>query len=75
MVLLRFASDYCACSAAQFDTRCGLLVTMIPHWLWHLPASRSSVVDDAWGVWTYKRRGKDKPLIAELKVKQTLKRN
>jgi len=26
-------------------------------------------------VWTYKRRGKDKTLIAELKVKQTLKRN
>ena len=36
-------------------------------------ASPGSVLGDAWGVWTYKRRGKDKALIAELKVKQTLK--
>jgi glycosyltransferase involved in cell wall biosynthesis len=42
-------------------------------WLWHVPASLGSVLGDAWGVWTYKRRGKDKALIAELKVKQNLK--
>ena len=42
-------------------------------WLWHVPASLGSVLGDVWGVWTYKRRGKEKKLIAELQVKQTLK--
>jgi len=42
-------------------------------WLWHLPASPASVLGNAWGVFTYKRRGKDKTLIKELKVGQTLK--
>ena len=42
-------------------------------WLWHLLASPASVLGNAWGVWTYKRRGQDKSLIAELQVKQTLK--
>jgi glycosyltransferase involved in cell wall biosynthesis len=43
-------------------------------WLWHLLASPASVLGNAWGVYTYKRRGKDKKLIAELKVKQELKK-
>ncbi len=42
-------------------------------WLWHLLASPASVLGNAWGVWTYKRRGQDKSLIAELQVKQSLK--
>jgi len=42
-------------------------------WLWHLPACLGSVLGNAWGVLTYKRRGKDKKLIAELQVKQNLK--
>jgi hypothetical protein len=42
-------------------------------WLWHTPASIGSVLGNAWGVLTYKRRGKDHQLIAELQVKQTLK--
>ena len=37
-----------------------------------LPGQRPG---NAWGVWTYKRRGQDKQLIAELQVKQTLKKN
>ncbi len=45
-----------------------------PCWLWHLPASPASVLGNAWGVLTYKRRGKDKQLIAELQVKQTFKK-
>jgi glycosyltransferase involved in cell wall biosynthesis len=44
-------------------------------WLWHLLASPASVLGNAWGVLTYKRRGKDKKLIAELQVKQELKRD
>jgi glycosyltransferase involved in cell wall biosynthesis len=42
-------------------------------WLWHLPACLGSVLGNTWGVLTYKRRGKDKKLIAELQVKQNLK--
>ena len=37
-------------------------------WLWHLPACPASVLGNAWGVWTYRRRGKDKRLIADLQV-------
>lgn len=42
-------------------------------WLWHILACPASVLGNIWGVQTYKRRGKDKKLIAELQVKQTLK--
>ena len=41
--------------------------------LWHLLASPASVLGNAWGVLTYRQRGQDKKLIAELQVKQTLK--
>ena len=41
-------------------------------WSWHLLASPASVVGNAWGVLTYKLRGKDKKLIADLQVKQEL---
>ncbi len=43
-------------------------------WLWHLLASPASVLGNAWGVLTYKQRGQDKKLIAELQVKQELKK-
>jgi hypothetical protein len=42
-------------------------------WLWHLPTCVSSVLGNAWGIWTYKRHGRDEKLIAKLKPKQTLK--
>jgi glycosyltransferase involved in cell wall biosynthesis len=42
-------------------------------WLWHVPASVGSVLGNAWGVLTFKRRGGDKKLIADLQTKQTLK--
>jgi glycosyltransferase involved in cell wall biosynthesis len=42
-------------------------------WLWHVPACLASVGGNAWGVWTYKRHGKEKELIAKLQVKQNLK--
>jgi glycosyltransferase involved in cell wall biosynthesis len=42
-------------------------------WLWHLLACPASVLGNAWGVLTYKQRGQDKKLIAELQVKQNLK--
>jgi len=43
-------------------------------WLWHMLACPASVLGNAWGVLTYKRRGKDKQLIARLYIKQTLKK-
>jgi hypothetical protein len=47
-------------------------------WLWHLLACPASVLGNAWGVWTYKRRRNrpgtgGKSLVAELQVKQSLK--
>jgi len=51
----------------------GLIRDRDVRWLWHTPASLASVLGNAWGVLTYRRRGKDKKLIAELQVKQTLK--
>ncbi|MEI9959688.1 MAG: hypothetical protein WDM76_00750 [Limisphaerales bacterium] len=44
-----------------------------PRWLWHLPTCLGGVLGNVWGVWTYRRRGQDRKLIAELQVKQTLK--
>jgi glycosyltransferase involved in cell wall biosynthesis len=43
-------------------------------WIWHVPASLATFIGNVWGVLTYKRRGKDKGLIAELQVKEKLKR-
>ena len=43
-------------------------------WLWHLLACPASVLGNAWGVLTYKQRGQDKKLIADLQVKQELKK-
>jgi len=75
-VPLWLAGVYCVTFAGPiWHTLRGLIRDRDVCWLWHVPASLGSVLGDAWGVWTYKRRGKDKTLIAELKVKQTLKRN
>jgi glycosyltransferase involved in cell wall biosynthesis len=74
-VPLWLAGVYCVTFAGPiWHTVRGLIRDGDPRWLWHVPASLGSVIGDAWGVWTYKRRGQDKTLIAELKVKQTLKR-
>jgi hypothetical protein len=73
-VPLWLAGVYCVTFAGPiWHTLRGLVRDRDPRWLWHVPASLASVLGDAWGVWTYKRRGKDKTLMAELKVKQTLK--
>ena len=73
---LWLAALYCVTFVGPlWHTLRGLIHDRDLRWLWHTPASVASVLGDMWGVWTYKRRGKDKKLIAELKVKQTLKRN
>jgi glycosyltransferase involved in cell wall biosynthesis len=75
-VPLWLAAIYCVTFIGPlWHTLRGLIHDRDLRWLWHTPASVASVLGNAWGVWTYKRRGKDKKLIAELKVKQTLKRN
>ena len=78
-VPLWLAAVYCVTLVGPlWHTLRGLVRDGDPCWLWHLLASPASVLGNAWGVWTYKRRGKDKgtggqSLIAELQVKQTLK--
>jgi glycosyltransferase involved in cell wall biosynthesis len=57
-----------------YHTVLGLIRDRDVRWLWHLPASLASVVGTVWGGITYRRwRGREK-LVAELQVKQTLKR-
>jgi glycosyltransferase involved in cell wall biosynthesis len=73
-VPLWLAAVYCMTFfGPAYHTVHGILRDRDARWLWHLPACLGSVLGNAWGVWTYKRRSKDKKLIAELQVKQTLK--
>jgi len=74
-VPLWLAAVYCVTVAGPlWHTLRGLVRDRDPAWLWHLPACLGSVAGNAWGVWTYRRRGQEKKLIADLNVKQTLKR-
>jgi len=73
-VPLWLAAVYCATLIGPlWHTLRGLIRDRDLCWLWHTLACLASVSGDVWGVWTYKRRGKEKKLIAELQVKQTLK--
>ena len=56
-----------------YHTLRGLLRDLDLRWLWHLPASLGSVIGLGWGVLTHKLRAKEKRLIADLQVKQTLR--
>ena len=74
-VPLWLAAVYCVTFIGPlWHTVRGIIRDRDVHWLWHLPACPGSVLGNAWGVLTYKRRGKDKKLIAELQVKQELKK-
>jgi glycosyltransferase involved in cell wall biosynthesis len=73
-VPLWLAVVYCVTFVGPlWHTLRGLIHDRDARWLWHAPASLASVWGDVWGVLTYRRRGKDKSLIAELQVKQNLK--
>jgi glycosyltransferase involved in cell wall biosynthesis len=75
-VPLWLAGVYCVTFAGPiWHTVRGLIRDGDPCWLWHLLACPGSVLGDAWGVWTYKRRGQDEKLIAKLKPKQDLKQD
>ncbi|HEX9047573.1 MAG TPA: hypothetical protein VF988_11145, partial [Verrucomicrobiae bacterium] len=72
-VPLWLAAAYCVSFLGPlWHTLRGIIRDGDMRWLWHLLACPLSVLGNAWGVWTYKRRGKDRKLIAELQVKQTL---
>jgi glycosyltransferase involved in cell wall biosynthesis len=77
-VPLWLAGIYCVTFVGPiFHTVRGIFRDGDVRWLWHLLASPASVLGNAWGVLTYKQRGKGdkgKKLIAELQVKQTLKK-
>lgn len=73
-VPLWLAAVYCVTFVGPaWHTVRGILRDGDWRWLWHLLASPASVLGNAWGVLTYKRRGRDKKLIAELQVEQKLK--
>ncbi len=74
-VPLWLAGVYCVTFVGPlWHTLRGLVRDRDPRWLWHVPTSLGSVLGNAWGVMTFKRRGQDKKLIADLLVKQTLKK-
>ena len=73
-VPLWLAAVYCVTFIGPlWHTLRGLTRDRDLRWLWHTPASIASALGDVWGVLTYKQRGEDKTLIAELQVKQNLK--
>ena len=73
-VPLWLAAVYCiSFFGPLWHTLRGIIRDGDARWLWHLLASPASVLGNAWGVLTYKQRGKDKKLIAKLQVKQELK--
>ena len=74
-VPLWLAAVYCVTVLGPlWHTMRGIIRDRDLRWLWHSLACPASVLGNAWGVWTYQRRGKDKKLIADLQVKQTLKK-
>jgi len=75
-VTLWLAAFYCVTYfGPAYHTLRGIFRDGDARWLWHLLASPASVCGNAWGVMTYKLRGKDRKLIAELQVKQDLKKS
>jgi glycosyltransferase involved in cell wall biosynthesis len=71
---LWLAAAYCVTVIGPFfHTVRGIIRDGDWRWLWHLFACPASVLGNAWGVFTYKKRGQDKNLIAELHVDQKLK--
>jgi len=74
-VPLWLAAVYCVTFfGPAWHTVLGIFRDRDARWLWHLPACLGSVLGNAWGVLTYQQRGQDKKLIAELQVKQELKK-
>jgi len=68
------AALYCATLLGPaYHALRGLLRDGDPRWLWHLPASIASLLGVLWGMWTFKTNRRNKKLVADLQVKQTLR--
>jgi glycosyltransferase involved in cell wall biosynthesis len=73
-VPLWLAALYCVTFIGPlWHTLLGLVRDRDPRWLWHVPASLASVLGNAWGVFTYRKRRGDKSLIAKLQPRQKLR--
>lgn len=74
-VPLWLAALYCVTVIGPlWHTLLGLIRDRDVRWLWHLPTCYASVLGNIWGVFTYRFGGKKTKSIAELQVKQTLKK-
>lgn len=63
----------CTLFGPAFHTLRGLMHDGDPRWLWHIPTSVASLAGVFWGIWTFKTNKRNKRLVADLQVKQTLK--
>jgi len=69
------AALYCATVfGPAYHALRGLLRDGDPRWLWHVPASAASLLGVLWGMWTYRMNKRNRKLVADLQVKQTLRR-
>jgi glycosyltransferase involved in cell wall biosynthesis len=69
------AALYCVTFVGPiYHTLAGTIRDRDWRWLWHVPTSVASFLGLAWGWWTFKTRKDDRRLVANLQVKQTLKR-
>jgi hypothetical protein len=69
------AALYCVSFVGPlYHTLLGLARDRDPRWLWHLPTTIASLLGVFWGMWTFRRNKDNQKLVADLQVKQTLKR-
>jgi glycosyltransferase involved in cell wall biosynthesis len=69
------AALYCVSFVGPlYHTLLGLVRDRDPRWLWHVPTSWASLLGVFWGMWTFRRNKGNKKLVADLQVKQTLKK-
>ena len=69
------AAVYCVSIVGPlYHTLLGLARDHDLRWLWHLPTSIASLLGVLWGMWTFKMNKGNRKLIADLQVKQTLRK-
>ena len=69
------AAFYCVSTVGPiFHAILGLIRDGDLRWAWHVPASWLSLTGVGWGMWTYKTQADNPRLVADLQVKQTLKK-
>lgn len=68
------AALYCVSPGPLYHTLLGLVRDRDLRWLWHWPTSLASLAGVLWGMWTFRMNKGNRKLIADLQVKQTLKK-